>query len=61
MEKALELANIVANAGDEKPIWYEFLVEQNRLGEYLQRVKEASIAALEYSTNPFIVPQKAMR
>jgi len=56
VEKALDLSTIVANAGDEKPIWYEFVAESNRLGEYLQKVREASVAALEYSSNPFVLP-----
>lgn len=46
LETALSLANLVA---DEKTqLYLEFITpEQNRIGEYLQRVREAALVQLD--------------
>jgi hypothetical protein len=54
LQKAIDLANIVAD--EYSSLYQEFLSPAgNRMPDYLGRVREACMASLEHSTNPFVV------
>lgn len=60
IQKALELANIVAD--ERYKLYAEFLGDghsggshENKLKDYMDNVRDASLAALERGSNPFAV------